>query len=49
VRPQGLFGNAEIGFFKPPKYDDAEPGQAQKSGAVVGDLLTPGTQPAGEA
>jgi branched-chain amino acid transport system permease protein len=38
LRPQGLFGNIEIGFFKPPDYDDGRPDQTQASGASVTDL-----------
>jgi branched-chain amino acid transport system permease protein len=44
LRPQGLFGNAEVGFFKPPDLDEEKPQPSQASGAAVGDL-----QPTGEA
>jgi branched-chain amino acid transport system permease protein len=44
LRPQGLFGNVEVGFFKPPDLDEQKPRPSQASGATVGDL-----QPAGEA
>jgi branched-chain amino acid transport system permease protein len=44
LRPQGLFGNVEVGFFKPPDLDEEKPRPSQASGAAVGDL-----QPAGEA
>jgi branched-chain amino acid transport system permease protein len=38
LRPQGLFGNIEIGFFKPPDYDEGKPDPTQAAGAAVTDL-----------
>jgi branched-chain amino acid transport system permease protein len=42
LRPQGLFGNVEVGLFKPPSYDTDDPEAPQANGAAASDL-----QPAG--
>jgi branched-chain amino acid transport system permease protein len=38
LRPQGLFGNLEVGLFKPPTYDADRPDTPQADGAVAAEL-----------
>jgi branched-chain amino acid transport system permease protein len=38
LRPQGLFGNLEVGLFKPPTYDTDTPDTPQADDAVAAEL-----------